>query len=117
MTTKELLPDGLEFFTAYETADRAGISYRQLDYWTREDVLWPRLRAQGSGSHRVFDAREVRVAQAVGELRELGASTQVCRVAAMHLRWMDEFSGRVFVARDGRMYREPVGACWSIDLG
>lgn len=43
----------------------AGISYRQLDYWCRTDLLKPAVPANGSGSARRFDEAEVAVARAV----------------------------------------------------
>lgn len=55
-----------------ELCERAGITYKQLDYWTRAGLLevsrWRRWSAGevpegGSGSQRVFEAREVAVAR------------------------------------------------------
>jgi hypothetical protein len=37
----------------------AGITYRQLDYWTRVNAVWPALAAEGSGSRRGWSTIDV----------------------------------------------------------
>jgi len=42
-------------YSAKQTADIVGITYRQLDYWARTDLVKPsRARATGSGSRRQY---------------------------------------------------------------
>lgn len=56
----------------------AGITYRQLDYWTRIGRLHPEVEAAGSGSQRLYAADEVAMARRMGVL----ALTHMdCRVA------------------------------------
>ena len=44
----------------------AGITYRQLDYWARTDLVVPTVRgASGSGTQRLYSFRDVLVAQDV----------------------------------------------------
>ena len=45
----------LEGYSAKLTADVVGITYRQLDYWARTDLITPSLvQATGSGSRRSY---------------------------------------------------------------
>ncbi len=48
MRTKELL-------TSVEVVERSGLSYRQLDYWTRQGFVEPVVAAAGPGAQRLFD--------------------------------------------------------------
>jgi DNA-binding transcriptional MerR regulator len=50
-----------------------GLTYRQLDHWTRRGLLHPDNSATpGSGHRRVWSESEMTIARAVGELRLLG---------------------------------------------
>ncbi len=44
-----------ELLTSQDVVDLSGISYRQLDYWTRRGWVEPVVAADGSGSQRLFD--------------------------------------------------------------
>lgn len=47
---------------AGKLADRAGITYRQLDYWTRQGLIEPAdNNGGGSGNHRWFTEGEARI--------------------------------------------------------
>ena len=41
--------------TSSDVVRRSGLSYRQLDYWTRAEFIEPVVEARGSGSSRLFD--------------------------------------------------------------
>lgn len=62
---QEVLFDAPLLMRTPDFARRAGATYRQVDYWCRTGLLRPVKAAHGSGSQRVFDAREVRVARAI----------------------------------------------------
>jgi DNA-binding transcriptional MerR regulator len=65
----------------------AGITYRQLDYWARTDLVVPSLRpAHGSGSHRLYSFRDVLVLKVVKRLLDAGVSLQQIRTSVEHLR-------------------------------
>jgi DNA-binding transcriptional MerR regulator len=82
--------DGLPGFSGREAADIVGITYRQLDYWVRTDLVRSSLAdSKGSGSRRRYSHRDLvehkmiktlldggqrldRVRAAFGYLRELG---------------------------------------------
>lgn len=56
---------------------RAGISYRQLDYWNRRGFIRPRRVAEGSGSRRDYGAEEERVLLRMGRLVKAGIAPDV----------------------------------------
>ena len=61
-------------------ARAAGITYRQLDYWARTELVEPTVRgATGSGSQRLYGVR-------VKRLLDTGISLQQIRTAVEQLR-------------------------------
>ena len=55
----------------------AGISYRQLDYWARTELVVPGVRgAAGSGSQRLYSFRDILVLKIVKRLLDTGVSLQ-----------------------------------------
>jgi DNA-binding transcriptional MerR regulator len=88
-----LFTDGLPDFdgnTGYRgaiAARAAGISYRQLDYWARTELVVPTVRgAAGSGSQRLYGFRDILVLKLVKRLLDTGISLQQIRVAVNQLR-------------------------------
>jgi DNA-binding transcriptional MerR regulator len=83
------LPD-LDDTTGYRgaiAARAAGISYRQLDYWARTELVVPTVRgAAGSGSQRLYGFRDILVLKLVKRLLDTGISLQQIRVAVNQLR-------------------------------
>lgn len=68
-------------------ARAAGISYRQLDYWARTELVQPTVRsATGSGSQRLYGFRDILVLKLVKRLLDTGISLQQIRVAVNQLR-------------------------------
>jgi len=65
----------------------AGITYRQLDYWARTDLVGPSIQgASGSGSQRLYSFRDILVLKIVKRLLDTGVSLQNIRSAVEHLR-------------------------------
>jgi DNA-binding transcriptional MerR regulator len=65
----------------------AGITYRQLDYWARTELVAPSVRsAAGSGSQRLYSFKDILVLKVVKRLLDTGISLQNIRVAVEHLR-------------------------------
>ncbi len=65
----------------------AGITYRQLDYWARTDLVKPSIRtARGSGSQRLYSFKDVLVLKIVKRLLDTGISLQNIRLAVESLR-------------------------------
>jgi len=68
-------------------ARAAGISYRQLDYWARTELVQPTVRgAAGSGSQRLYGFRDILVLKLVKRLLDTGISLQQIRTAVNQLR-------------------------------
>ncbi len=68
-------------------ARAAGISYRQLDYWARTELVEPTVRtAGGSGTQRLYSFRDILVLKLVKRLLDTGISLQQIRVAVTQLR-------------------------------
>lgn len=109
--------------TSLQVCDTAGISYRVLDYWCRLRVLIPAYAAaHGSGTRRLFSARDAAVAQVLGCLTQLGADTNVLREVASFLSdWPDEhWTGHLLIDSAGQVWRPgdvtPRDAGWFVDL-
>ncbi|GLI29099.1 transcriptional regulator [Agromyces rhizosphaerae] len=68
-------------------ARAAGISYRQLDYWARTELVQPTVRgASGSGTQRLYGFRDILVLKLVKRLLDTGISLQQIRTAVQQLR-------------------------------
>jgi DNA-binding transcriptional MerR regulator len=64
-----------------------GISYRQLDYWARTDLLRPSLvDAAGSGTQRRYSYRDLVALKVIKSLLDSGLSLQTARKAIEYLR-------------------------------
>lgn len=88
-----LFTDGLPDFDAdagYRgavAARAAGITYRQLDYWARTELVEPTVRgASGSGTQRLYGFRDILVLKLVKRLLDTGISLQQIRTAVNQLR-------------------------------
>lgn len=68
-------------------AKAAGITYRQLDYWARTQLVEPTVQnASGSGSQRLYGFRDILVLKLVKRLLDTGISLQQIRAAVEQLR-------------------------------
>jgi DNA-binding transcriptional MerR regulator len=64
-----------------------GITYRQLDYWARQNLLRPSVAdAKGSGSQRLYSYRDIVELKVVKRLLDGGVSLQKARKAVEFLR-------------------------------
>lgn len=95
--------DGLR--STAEAAEAAGVTYRQVDFWVRRDVVAPAVAARGSGSVRLFDEHNVAVLRLLGRLSDLGAERRVLAAAVAAVRALpldlDRWEGLLFVAEPG----------------
>lgn len=74
-------------FRAPQVCKIVGITYRQLDYWARTDLLKPSLAtAQGSGSQRLYSFGDVVQLRVVKRLLDAGMSLKKIRQAMDLLR-------------------------------
>ena len=96
----------------------AGITYRQLDYWTRTGLVEPTVRtAGGSGTQRLYSFRDVLLLKVIKRLLDAGVSLQQIRAAVHHLRerGTDDLT-RVTLMSDGASVYECRSANEVIDL-
>jgi DNA-binding transcriptional MerR regulator len=64
-----------------------GITYRQLDYWARTDLLRPSVAdAKGSGSQRVYSYRDLVELKVIKSLLDAGVGLGAARRAITYLR-------------------------------
>lgn len=74
-------------FSGTSAAAVVGISYRQLDYWARTDLVRPTLcDASGSGSRRRYGYRDLLELRVVKSLLDAGIKLDKVRKAFEYLR-------------------------------
>lgn len=77
----------VESFSGKKAADVVGISYRQLDYWARTDLIRPSVAdATGSGSRRRYSYRNLIELKLVKTLLDNGIKLESIRGAFGYLR-------------------------------
>ena len=77
----------VEGFSGKRAADIVGISYRQLDYWARTDLIRPSLAdAHGSGSRRRYTYRDLLELKLVKTLLDNGIKLESIRDAFSLMR-------------------------------
>ena len=83
-----------------------GITYRQLDYWTRTGLVVPTVQAAtGSGSQRLYSFNDLLQLKVIKSLTDAGASLQKVRQAIDHARKMvDDWSKVTIVADESGVY-------------
>jgi DNA-binding transcriptional MerR regulator len=95
-----------------------GITYRQLDYWARTDLVAPSIQeADGSGTQRLYGFRDVLVLKVVKRLVDTGVALNQIRVAISHLRehGIEELA-QITLMSDGASVFECTSADEVIDL-
>jgi DNA-binding transcriptional MerR regulator len=74
-------------FRAPDVAKLVGISYRQLDYWARTDLVNPSVRdAGGSGTQREYSFQDIVLLKTIKNLLDTGVNLQRIRKAIDFLR-------------------------------
>lgn len=69
------------------TAELVGISYRQLDYWARTDLIRPSLAdANGSGSRRRYSYTDLLELRVVKDLLDAGIKLEQVRSVFDYMR-------------------------------
>jgi DNA-binding transcriptional MerR regulator len=83
-------------FNSKRAAEIVGITYRQLDYWARTDLIRPSgADASGSGSRRQYAYRDLLELKIVKQLKDAGIQLETVRDVFAELRRLvgDEISG------------------------
>jgi len=106
-----LFTDGLPAtdigYRGASAAAAAGISYRQLDYWDRTQLVIPSIQtATGSGSQRLYGFRDILVLKLVKRLLDTGVSLQQIRLAVEQLKaaGMSDLSNTTLMSDGARVY-------------
>lgn len=74
-------------FRGPQVCNIVGISYRQLDYWARTDLIRPSVAdARGSGTQRLYSYRDLVELKVIKHLLDAGISLRTARVAIEYLR-------------------------------
>ena len=74
-------------FSGKRTAEIVGISYRQLDYWARTDLVRPTIAdARGSGTRRLYSYRDLLELKVIKNLLDAGIQLASVRRAFGYLR-------------------------------
>lgn len=79
-----------------------GITYRQLDYWARTELVVPSVRqAQGSGTQRLYSFDDLVELRVIKRLLDTGVSLQRVREAVEELRQRGHTPSDVTLVSDG----------------
>jgi DNA-binding transcriptional MerR regulator len=74
-------------FSGKRAAEIVGITYRQLDYWARTDLVRPSVAdARGSGSRRKYSYRDLLELKVIKNLLDAGIRLESVRDAFSYLR-------------------------------
>ncbi|MCP3857126.1 MAG: MerR family transcriptional regulator [Actinomycetia bacterium] len=74
-------------FSGKRAAEIAGITYRQLDYWARTNLVGPSIaEAQGSGSRRQYSYRDLLELKVIKSLLDAGLRLESVREVFRYLR-------------------------------
>jgi DNA-binding transcriptional MerR regulator len=78
---------GSEGYSGHRAAEIVGITYRQLDYWARTDLVRPSLQdASGSGTRRQYSYRDLLELRTIKTLLDAGIKLESVRRAFTYLR-------------------------------
>lgn len=77
----------VEEFSGKRAAEIVGITYRQLDYWARTDLIRPSVAdATGSGSRRKYSYKDLLELKVIKRLLDAGIKLESIRDAFDYLR-------------------------------
>jgi DNA-binding transcriptional MerR regulator len=86
-----------EGWSGRAAAEIVGITYRQLDYWARTDLIRPSLAdARGSGSRRRYSYRDLLELKVIKNLLDAGIKLESVRTIFSYLR--DHLGGDITAA-------------------
>ena len=86
-TEQQLMSTGTAGYSGTKAAAVVGITYRQLDYWARTDLVRPSLAdASGSGTRRMYSYRDLLELRVIKSLLDAGIKLENVRTAFEYLR-------------------------------
>ena len=90
-------------FRVPEVCRVVGITYRQLDYWARTDLVTPSIQdAHGSGTQRLYSFQNLVTLRVIKRLLDAGVSLQRVRKAVEYLHEMEEPASGATLFSDGK---------------
>jgi len=108
---------GSEGYRVPEVCKVVGITYRQLDYWARTELVTPSVReAGGSGTQRLYSFQDLVQLRIIKQLLETGISLQHVRKAIEYLRTLDRPVQSMTLISDGLRVYTPESPEAVIDL-
>jgi len=106
-----------EGYRVPEVCKVVGISYRQLDYWARTELVRPSIRdAGGSGTQRLYSFEDLLQLRVVKTLLDTGISLQQIRKAIEYLKESKRQPQSVTLMSDGNRIYAPESPDAVIDL-
>src|SRR3712207_397318 len=79
--------EGADGYRGPQVCAIVGITYRQLDYWARTDLIRPSIAdARGSGTHRLSSYRDLVELKVIKSFLDAGMALQKARRAIEYLR-------------------------------
>jgi len=76
-----------QVFSGTKAAQIVGITYRQLDYWARTDLIRPSVTdASGSGTRRAYKYRDLLELRVIKNLLDAGIRLEAIREVFTYLR-------------------------------
>ena len=79
--------DEAEGYRGPQVCSIVGITYRQLDYWARTDLIRPSIAdARGSGTQRLYSYRDLVELKVIKSFLDAGMALQKARRAIEYLR-------------------------------
>lgn len=114
----DVIPDESMGYRVPTALQVAGITYRQLDYWARTDLVKPSIRnAHGSGSQRLYSFKDLLVLKIVKGLLDTGISLQNIRKAVEQIRSRGvEDLSNIMLVSDGKTIFECTDQSEVIDI-
>jgi DNA-binding transcriptional MerR regulator len=80
-------PSKTDGYSGARAAEIVGITYRQLDYWARTELVRPSLQdAKGSGSRRQYSYRDLLELRVIKSLLDAGIKLESVREVFSYLR-------------------------------
>jgi len=94
-----------------------GVTYRQLDYWARTELVIPSVRdAEGSGSQRLYSFQDILKLKVIKSLLDTGVTLQKIRKATDFLSDLKQAPHGTTLVSDGRRVYAQASDDFLLDL-
>ena len=105
-------------FTSKETCSLVSITYRQLDYWARENIFVPTVVAKGSGSSREYSFSDLVELRVIKKMLDSGMKLSEIRRATdyLHQEGQSLSESDLVMTKDSVFLHDPARPEMLIDL-